>query len=132
LSGWGFDDLGIGSETVHEFSGLETGTEPVSDVGTELVLSHSFEDFLDSSFDNLDRVVDVVSDDEPKSPSEPLQPTTNQLPQPEKGMRKKRVKKTAGRTDLPLVAQFLAMQSKRSSSPSQPKSSIIKPTAKPI
>jgi len=26
MSGWGFDDLGTGSETVHEFGGLEIGT----------------------------------------------------------------------------------------------------------
>ena len=81
----------------------ETGTEPIFDVGTEPVFSHFFEDFLDSPFDNLDRVADVVSDEEPKIPSEPIQPKTDQIPQPEEGMRKKRIKATAGRTDLPLV-----------------------------
>jgi len=96
MSGWGSDDLGTGSETVHEFGGLETRTEPGSDVGKEPVLLHFFEDFLDSSFDNLHRVADVLSDDEPKSPSEPIQPTTNQIPQPKEGMRKKRVKTTVG------------------------------------
>jgi len=80
MSGWGFDDLRTGSETIHEFGGLETGTEPVSDVGTEPVLSHFLGDFLDSSFDNLDRVADVVSDEEPKTPSEPIQPTIDQIP----------------------------------------------------
>ena len=96
MSGWGFDDLRTGSQTIHEFGGLETVTVPVSDVGTEPVLSHFFGDFLDSSFDNLHRVADVLSDDEPKSPSEPIQPTTNQIPQPKEGMRKKRVKTTVG------------------------------------
>jgi len=57
---------------------------------------HPFEDFLNSSYDNLDRVVDGVSDDELKTPSEPIQPPTDQIPQPEEGMRKKRVKTTAG------------------------------------
>jgi len=123
--------LGTGSEPVHEFGDLEIGTEPVSDVRSEPVLSHSFEDFLDSSFHNLERLVDVVSDDEPKTPSEPIQPTTDQIPQPEEGMKKKRVKTTARRTDLPLVRKFLSTQLKPSDSPSQPKSSTTKPTAKP-
>ena len=44
------------------------------------MLSHFLGDFLDSSFDNLDRVADVVSDEEPKTPSEPIQPTIDQIP----------------------------------------------------
>jgi len=103
MSGWGFDDLRTGSQTIHEFGGLETVTVPVSDVGTEPVLSHFFGDFLDSSFDNLDQVADVVSDEDCKTPSDTIQHKTNQIPQPEEGMRKKRIKATAGRTDLPLV-----------------------------
>jgi len=132
MSRWGFGDLGTRSDTVHQLGGLETGSEPVSDVGTKPVSSHSSEDFLDSSFDNLDWVADVVSDDEPKTPSEPIEPKTDQTPQPEEGMRKRMIKTTAGQTNLPLVRKFLSMQSKRSDSPSQPKSPTIKPTTKLI
>jgi len=73
---WGFANLGTGSETVHEFGGIETGIEPVSDVGSEPLGPHVVEDFLESSFDDFDRVADVVSNDEPKTPSEPIQPPT--------------------------------------------------------
>ena len=132
MSGWGFDDLGTGSDTVHELGGLETGHEPISDVGTEPLLSHSFEDFLNSSFDNLNRVADVVSDEAPQTLSEPIQPQTVPQTQPEEGMRKKRVKTTARRTDLALVRKFLAIQYKPSDSPSRPKQSTTKPSAKPI
>ena len=67
------------------------------------MLSQPFEDFLDSSFDNLDWVVDVMSDEEPKTPGEQIDPKTAQTPQPEERMRKRRIKTTARRTDLPLV-----------------------------
>ena len=132
MSGWGFTDLGTGSEPVHEFGDLETGPEPVSDVGTEPVLSHSFEDFPDSSFDNLDWVVDVVSNEEPKTPSEQIEPKPDQTPQPKGGMSKRRIKTIASRIYLPLVQKILSMKSKPSNSPSQPKYSTTKPTTKPI
>jgi len=96
MSGWGFADLGARSEPVHEFGNLEKGTEPNSDVATEPVLSHSFEDFLDSSFDNLYWVIDVVADKEHKTPSEQNKPKIDQTLQPEEGMRKKRIKTTTG------------------------------------
>jgi len=123
--------LGTGSETVHEFGGIEIGIKLVSDVGSEPLGPHVFEDFLKSLFGDFDRVADVMSNDEPKTPSEPIEPLTAQILQPEEEMRKKRVKITAGRTDLPLVRKFLSMQSKPSDSPSQPKFSTTKPSAKP-
>jgi len=45
--------------------------------------------------------------------------------------KKKRIKTPAGRTDLPLVRQFKAIQAKASSFPSLPKSTKPKPTVKP-
>jgi len=131
MSGWAFANLRTESEPVHAFGDFETGTEPVSDVGTEPVLLHPFEDFLDSSFDNLDRVVDVVFDEESKTPGEQIDPKTTQTPHPEEGMRKRRIKTTAGRTDLLLVRKFLSMKSKYYDSRSQPKSSTTKTTVKP-
>jgi len=127
-----FGDWGTESESVPNVSGFETGAELVSDVGQdEPEPSPVFEDFLGSSFDNLDRVADVESDEEPQSPIEIIQTKLIQIPQSGEGHRTKRVKTPAGRTYLPLVRKMLGMQAKSSTSPSQPKSSSPKSTAKP-
>jgi len=127
--------LGTRSESVPNLGGFEKGVETVSDVGeAKLEPAPVFEDFLGTSFDNMDRVADMDMDEEPLAPSETIQTKTNQIPLPEEGQRKKRIKTTAGRTNLPLVRKFLAMQLKPSDSPSQPKHStttlIAKPTRK--
>jgi len=93
--------------------------------------SQVFENFVGSSFDNLDRVADVESDEKPQTPIEIIQTKPIQIPQSEEGHRTKRVETPAGRTDLPLVCKLLGMQAKLSTSPSQAKSSSPKSTTKP-
>jgi len=80
---------------------------------------------------SFDKVADFEGDEEVDPPVVILQPKTISLPQPSEGLRKKRIKTLASRTDLPLVRQFLAMQAKAASSPSQSKSTKPKPSAKP-
>jgi len=70
-SGLEFRGLGTKSESVPDVSGFETRAEPVSDVGkAEIEPSPIFEDFLGTSFDNLDRVADIDLDEEPQTPIE--------------------------------------------------------------
>ena len=67
-SGLEFRGWGTESESVPDVGGFETGAEPVSDVAQgETEPSLAFEDFVGSSFDNLDRVADVESDEEPQT-----------------------------------------------------------------
>jgi len=87
-----------------------------------------FEENVDMSFD---KVVDFERDEEVDTPVVIVQLKTISLPQPSEGLKRKRIKTLAGRTDLPLVHQFRTMQAKASSSPSQPKSTQPKPSAKP-
>jgi len=100
-SGLDFGGWGTESEFVHDVGVFEIGSEPVSDVGQgEAEPSPPFEDFVGSSFDNLDRVADVESDEEPQNPIEIIQAKPIQIPQSGEGHRTKRVNTPAGRTDL--------------------------------
>jgi len=64
-----FGGLGTEFESVPDVGGFETGVEPDSEVGQgETESSPVFEDLLGSSFDNLDWVADVESDEEPQTP----------------------------------------------------------------
>jgi len=88
-----------------------------------------FEEDVDDFFD---RVADFEKDEEVEIPILAVQPTTIKIPETGQLQKKKRIKTSAGRTDLPLVCQFKAMQTKASSSPSQPKSAKPKPTLEPL
>ena len=70
-------------------------------------------------------------DEEPETPIEIVPTKPVEIPQTSEGPRKRRIKVPAGRTDLPLVRKIKAMQSKASTSPSQPKSPTPKSTPKP-
>jgi len=118
-----------GTEPVSEIGDLGTRSEPIPEAGeSEVEPPPVFEEHEDMSFD---KVVDFEGDEEVDPPVVILQPKTISLPQPSEGPRKKRIKTLAGRTDLPLVRQFLAMQAKTTSSPSQTKSTKQKPSTKP-
>jgi len=80
---------------------------------------------------SFDKVADFEGDEEVEPLVVIMQPKTISLPQPSERPRKKRIKTLASRTDLPLVRQFLAIQAKSTSSPSQSKSIKPKPYAKP-
>jgi len=112
--------------------GFEIGAEPGSDVCQgKTEPSPVFKYFVGSSFDNLDRVADVESDEEQQAPIDIIQTKPIQIPQFGEGHRIKRVKTPAGRADVPLVRKLLGMQAKSSTFPSQSKSSSPKSTAKP-
>ena len=93
-----------------------------------------FEDRLD---DFSEKVADIDLDEGPETPIEIVQTELVQIPQTSEGPGKKRIKVHAGRTDLPLVRQLIAMQAKEakqakaSYSPSQPSSAKHKSTPKP-
>ena len=78
--------------------------------------------------DSFDRVADFEKLEEVEIPILAVQLSTLKVPQPSEGQKKKRIKTPVGRTDLPLVRQFKAMQAEASSSPLQPKSSKPKLT----
>ena len=119
MAGLYFEGFGTGSESVPDLSGFKTGAEPISDVGkAELKLLAIFEDFLGTSFDNLDRVADIDLDEEPQTSIEITQTKPIQIPQSREGHRTRRFKTPARRTDLPLVRNLLGMQAKSSTSPS--------------
>jgi len=109
-------DLGIGPEPVPEVG--EVGVEPPPLI----------EKNVDVSFD---KVADFERDEEIDTPVVIVQPKPIRLPQPGEGPKRKRIKILAGRTNLPLVRQFWAMQAKATSSPSQPQSTKPKPLVKP-
>jgi len=87
--------------------------------------------------DFSEMVVDIDLGEGLETPIENVQTTPAQTPQTGEGQKKKRIKVPAGRTDLPLVRQFRAMQAreakqaKASSSPSQPKFAKPKPSPRP-
>ena len=64
--------------------------------------------------DTFDKVADIDVNEEPETPHEIVQSTPVDKPQTGEGLRRKRIKTPARRTDLPLVREFLAMQSKSS------------------
>jgi len=116
-----------GSEPVSEQGDFRTGPEPVpklGEVGVDPPLI--FEDIVDDSFD---RVTNFRNEEEVEIPILAVQPSKGS--QPSEGQKRKRIKTPAGLTYLPLVRQFRAMQTKASSSPSQPKSTKPKPSVKP-
>jgi len=94
---------------------LATGSKPVHDFGK--VSSESLPVFEDYPSDTFEKVDEIDLDEGPKTPSElvPSIPTGETLTR--EGIKKKRIKTTAGRTNLPFVRKFLAQQA-RSSSPS--------------
>jgi len=103
-----------GPELVSEMSDLGTWPEPVPEISESGVeLPSVFVEHVDMSFD---KVADFEGDEGVDPPVVILQPKTISLPQPSEEPRKKRIKTLAGRTDLPLVRQFLAMQAKATSS----------------
>ena len=114
------------SKLVSEQGEFEIGPGPVPDTSEAEPPLVFKEDVVDS----FDRVADFEVDEEVEIPILAVQPTTRKVPQTGDGQKKKRIKTPAGRTDLPLVCQFKAMQAKASSSPSQPKSAKPKPTPK--
>jgi len=87
-----------------------------------------FEENVDDSFD---RVAAFENDERVDTPIVIVQPKTFKIPQTGEGQKRKRIKVLVGRTDLPVVHQFMAMQAKASSSPSQSKSTTPKTTPKP-
>ena len=103
----------------------EIGSHPVSETQPESSLV--FEDRLDETFP---RVAGIELDEESETPRENIQTNPIEKPQTGEGLRRKRIKTPMGRTNLPIVHKFLAMQSKTSSSPSQQKSATPKPTRK--
>ena len=118
-----------GSEPVSNQGAFGTGPELVPEIGeTGIEPPLVFEKDVDDSFD---RVADFEKDKEVEIPILAVQPTTLKVPQTSEGQKKKQIKIPAGRTDLPLVRQFKAMQGKASSSPSQSKFAKPKPAPKP-
>jgi len=103
---------------------LGTGFDHVRDFGDELF--SEIEDHLGESFEKMG---EIDLNEGEQTPTEPVPsiPTTGTLIREEP--RKKRIKTTAGRTDLLLVQKFLGLKSKSSSS--QPKKSSTKPSVQP-
>jgi len=119
----------IGSEPVSEQGEFGTGPEPIpefGEIGVEPPLI-----FKEDVNDTFDRVANFEKEEEVEISILAVQPSTLKVSQPSEGQKKKRIKTPAGRTDLPLVRQFKAMQAKASTSPSQPKSAKPKSTPKP-
>jgi len=108
---------------------LGTGSEPVLDFGD--VSSESLPVFEDYRGNTVEKVGEIDIDEGLQTPSEPFShaPTGETLTGEE--MTKKRIKITAGGTDLPLVCKFLAQQAKSSSPSSHLPFSLSKPTPKP-
>ena len=80
FGGWGTE-----SESIPDVGGFEIGAEPVSGVGQgETEPSPAFEDFVGSSFDDLDRIADVESDEEPQTPLKSSKPNPCKFPNLEK------------------------------------------------
>jgi len=97
------------------------GPEPVLDLGeARTVPSPVFKESLNDPFDNLYQVADIDNDERSDHPVEIVQTKSVQIPQTGEGQRRKQLKTSAGRTDLPLVRKFKSLQSKSSSSPSPP------------
>jgi len=104
----------IGFEAVSEQGEFRTVPEPVPEFGEIGVESPAlFEDDVDDSFD---RVVDFEKEEEVEILILAVQPSTLKVSQPSERQKKKRIKTPIGRTDLPLIRQFKAMQAKASSS----------------
>ena len=117
-----------GSEPVSEMGDLGTGLEPVPEVGEVGVEPPSiFEENVDMSFD---KVADFERDEEVDPPVVIVQPKIISLPQPIEGPKKKRIKTLAGRTNLPLVRQFRAMQAKALQTQSTKSKPLVQPTRK--
>ena len=98
---------------------------------SEMLAHNPYLFFEDYSGDTFVKVGEIEIDEGLKTPNEavPNAPTSETLTREE--LRKKRIKTTAGRIDLPFVRKFLAQQSKSSSSSSQQSSASTKPTPKP-
>jgi len=96
--------LGIGSKPVLDFRDASIESLPV------------FEDYPGDTFV---KVGEIEIDEGLKTPSEPVPNVSTGETLTGEGMRKKRIKTTAGQTDLPLVRKFLAQQSKSSFPSSQ-------------
>jgi len=112
-SGLEIGDLGIEFESVPDLGGFETGAEPVTEVGQgETEPSPVFEDFLRSSFNNLDRVADVESDEEPQTPIEIIQTKPVQLPPIWRGPPNKAFQNTCGKNRSPARSKFVRHASK--------------------
>jgi len=108
---------------------LGTGSEPVRDFGE--VSSESLPVFEDYPGDSFEKVGEIDLDEGPQTPSELVPPIPTGETLIGEGTRKKRIKTTAGRTDLPFARKFLAQQSKSSSPLSRLPSAPSKPTPKP-
>ena len=81
VSGLEFGGFRTGSEPVPDLGRFETGPEHVSDVGkAEPEPSPVFENFLGTSFDNLDWVADINLDEGPQTPIEIIQTKPLQIP----------------------------------------------------
>ena len=93
---------------------LGIGSDPVRDFGEEMI-----HEIADQPGDTFEKVGDIDLIKEEQTPTEPVSstPSTENLTREEP--RKKRVKTTAGRFDLPLLQKFFGLTSK--SSPSPPK-----------
>jgi len=118
------------SKPIFDQSEFGTRPGPVPDVGEAGIEPSSvFKETVDDSFD---RVVDFEKDQEVDIPIVIVQPKNIETPQAGQGQKKKRIKVPAGRTNLPLVCLFKAMQAEASSSPSQSKSVTPKTTAKSL
>jgi len=102
---------------------LGTGSDPVRDFGDEL-----FHEIADHSGDSFEKVGDIDLTKEEQTPTEPVSSTSSTGNLTGEEPRKKRVKTTAGRFDLPLVRKFFGLKSK--TSPSHPKQSSVQPTRK--
>ena len=101
---------------------MGTGSDLVRDFGDEL-----FPEIEDHPGDSFEKVADIDLNEGKQTPTEPVPsiPTSRTLTREEP--RKKRVKTTIGRFDLPRVRKFLGLKSKSSSA--QPKKSLTKPYA---
>ena len=93
VTGLDFGGFGTRSESVPDLGGFKIRAEPVSDVDeAEPEPLPDFEDFLRTSFDNLDRVTDIDLDEELQTPTEITQSKSIQIPQSGKGHRTRRFK----------------------------------------
>jgi len=116
------DDQGEGFGPQIELD-LGTGSDHVRDFGDELI-----HEIADHPGDSFEKVGDINLTEEEQTPTEPISstPSTGNLTGEEP--RKKWVKTTTGRFDLPLVGKFLGLKSK--SSPSHPKQPSVQRTRK--
>jgi len=107
------DDQGEGIGPQIELN-LGTGSDPVRDFEDELFLE--IEEYQGDVFEKVGEI--NLSEGE-QTPIEPISSTPPTETLTREQPKKKRIKTTAGRFDLPLVKKFFAQQSK--SSPSHPK-----------